>query len=143
MFLRCNRTTQDIYHSTYTWPKAPRTQSNKPGPPDDIPVLYAGNVAESGDAGKVLSVPSHPYTEALMSAVPVPDPDAEPTMIRLPGSVPNLRARFEGCFFAGRCPRKLGPKCDQVQPPALEAPEGNHVIYCDIPLDELAELQGG
>ena len=75
-----------------------------------------------------------------MSAVPVPDPDAEPTMIRLPGSVPNLRARFEGCFFAGRCPRKLGPKCDQVQPPALEAPEGNHVIYCHIPLDELGPV---
>ena len=110
---------------------------------DDILVLYAGHVAESGTADKVLGVPSHPYTEALMSAAPVPDPEAEPAMIRLPGSVPTLRARFEGCFFAGRCPRKLGPECDQVQPPAREAPDGNHVIYCHIPLDQLAQLQGG
>ena len=54
---------------------------------DDILVLYAGHVAEYGPAEAVLSSPSHPYTEALLSAAPVPDPDAEPTHIRLEGSV--------------------------------------------------------
>ena len=108
---------------------------------DDILVLYAGHVAESGPAKKVLSAPSHPYTEALMSAAPVPDPDAEPTMIRLPGAVPTMRAEFQGCFFAGRCPRKIGPVCDETSPPARTAPDGDHVIYCHIPLDELARLQ--
>ena len=73
---------------------------------DDILVLYAGHVAESGPANKVLSTPSHPYTEALMSAAPVPDPDAQPTTIRLPGFVPTMRAQFQGCFFAGALPSK-------------------------------------
>ena len=108
---------------------------------DDILVLYAGHVAESGPAEKVLMPPFHPYTEALMSAVPVPDPDAEPAAIRLPGTVPTLRAELPGCFFAKRCPRKLGPECDRVPPPARATPGADHVIRCHIPLDQLARLQ--
>ena len=108
---------------------------------DDILVLYAGHVAESGPAKKVLSAPSHPYTEALMSAAPIPDPDAEPTIIRLSGAVPTMRSEFKGCFFAGRCPRKAGPVCDDTPPPARTAPDGDHVIYCHISLDELTRLQ--
>ena len=110
---------------------------------DDILVLYAGHVVESGPAEKVLSPPSHPYTEALMSAVPVPDPDAKPATIRLTGSVPTLRAEFQGCCFAARCPRKLGPDCDRVPPPARETLDGDHVIHCHIPVNELARLQSG
>ena len=109
---------------------------------DDILVLYAGHVAESGPAECVLNVPSHPYTEALLSAAPVPDPDAVPTRIRLPGTVPTLRERFEGCFFAGRCPRKIGPICDQIPPPARIVPGSpDHVIYCHIPVEELTAMQ--
>ena len=109
---------------------------------DDILVLYAGHVAESGPAESVLSLPSHPYTEALLSAAPVPDPDAAPTPIRLPGAVPTLRERFQGCFFAGRCPRKIGDICDTVPPPAREGPDSSdHVIYCHIPIEELAGVQ--
>jgi peptide/nickel transport system ATP-binding protein len=109
---------------------------------DDILVLYAGHVAESGPAKSVLNAPSHPYTEALLSAAPVPDPEAEPTRIRLPGAVPTLRARFTGCFFAGRCPRKLGDICDDTPPPARPGPDSpNHVIYCHIPVEELATPQ--
>ena len=108
---------------------------------DDILVLYAGHVAESGPAMKVLATPSHPYTEALMSSAPVPDPDAQPTTIRLPGFVPTMRAQFQGCFFAGRCPRKIGPVCDETPPPARTSDGGDHVIYCHIPLEELSRLQ--
>ena len=109
---------------------------------DDILVLYAGHVAESGPAECVLNAPSHPYTEALLSAAPVPDPDAVPTRIRLPGSVPTLRESFQGCFFAGRCPRKIGPVCDNTPPPARTGPGSpNHVIYCHIPVDELEAMQ--
>ena len=109
---------------------------------DDILVLYAGHVAESGPKACVLNAPSHPYTEALLSAAPVPDPDASPTRIRLPGAVPTLRERFEGCFFAGRCPRKIGPICDQTPPPARTGPDSpEHVIYCHIPVDELMTMQ--
>jgi len=109
---------------------------------DDILVLYAGHVAESGPTECVLNAPSHPYTEALLSAAPVPDPDATPSTIRLEGAVPTLRERFEGCFFAGRCPRKIGPICDQTPPPARPGPGSpNHIIYCHIPVDELMAMQ--
>ena len=105
---------------------------------DDILVLYAGHVAESGPVESVLNAPSHPYTEALLSAAPVPDPNAVPTNIRLPGAVPTLRERFQGCFFAGRCPRKIGPICDQSPPAAQVGPESpNHLIYCHIPIADL------
>ena len=108
---------------------------------DDILVLYAGHVAESGPAQKVLATPSHPYTEALMSSAPVPDPDAQPTTIRLPGFVPTMRAQFKGCFFAGRCPRKIGPVCDENPPPPRTSDNGDHVINCHIPLGELTRVQ--
>ena len=109
---------------------------------DDILVLYAGHVAEYGPSQGVLNVPSHPYTEALLSAAPVPDPDAEPTHIRLEGSVPTLRGAFTGCFFAGRCPRKIGDICDTTPPPTQNGPEGdNHFINCHIPISELESLQ--
>ncbi len=109
---------------------------------DDILVLYAGHVAEYGPSPDVLSAPSHPYTEALLSAAPIPDPDAEPTHIRLEGSVPTLRAAFEGCFFAGRCPRKLGDICDHTPPPQQTGLNGDgHVINCHIPVEELEAIQ--
>lgn len=107
-----------------------------------ILVLYAGHVAESGPTEAVLRAPSHPYTEALLSAAPAPDPDATPTRIRLPGSVPTLREAFKGCFFAGRCPRKIGEICDATPPPAQQGPDSpDHLIYCHIPVAELEELQ--
>ena len=109
---------------------------------DDILVLYAGHVAEYGPSQAVLNTPSHPYTEALLSAAPVPDPDAEPTHIRLEGSVPTLRRAFTGCFFAGRCPRKIGEICDTTPPPTQNGPRGdNHFINCHIPVSELESLQ--
>jgi peptide/nickel transport system ATP-binding protein len=109
---------------------------------DEILVLYAGHIAELGETEDVLTTPSHPYTEALLSAAPTPDPDAERTRIRLEGDVPTLREPFSGCFFAGRCPRKIGDICDQQAPSAQtnEARPG-HVIHCHIPIDELAQLQ--
>ena len=109
---------------------------------DDILVLYAGHVAEYGPSEAVLSTPSHPYTEALLSAAPIPDPDAKPTHIRLEGSVPTLRSAFKGCFFAGRCPRKIGDICDTEPPPEQRGPGGDsHAISCHIPVEDLEELQ--
>jgi len=109
---------------------------------DDILVLYAGHTAESGPTEAVLNAPSHPYTEALMSAAPTPDPDAEPTRIRLEGAVPSLREEFTGCFFEGRCPRKIGAICEEQRPPVQQDP-GNpdHSIICHIPIAELATSQ--
>ena len=109
---------------------------------DEIIVLYAGHVAEAGLTDDVMSTPSHPYTEALLSAAPTPDPDAQRTRIRLEGAVPTLREAFTGCFFAGRCPRRLPELCDQQPPPAQrDTARPGHVIHCHIPVEELALLQ--
>ena len=109
---------------------------------DDILVLYTGYVAKSGPAECVLNEPSHPYTEALLSTAPVPDPDVVPTRIRLSGAVPTLRQCFRGCFFTGRYPRKIGLICEQTPPPARIGPDSpDHVINCHIPVEELIAMQ--
>ena len=109
---------------------------------DDILVLYAGHVAEYGPSEAVLGSPSHPYTEALLSAAPIPDPEAAQNQIRLEGSVPTLHSAFKGCFFAGRCPRKIGDICDTSTPPEQAGPNGEgHIINCHIPVEELAMIQ--
>lgn len=109
---------------------------------DDILVLYAGHVAEYGPSEAVLGSPSHPYTEALLSAAPIPDPEATQNQIRLEGSVPTLHSAFKGCFFAGRCPRKIGDICDTSTPPEQAGPNGEgHIINCHIPVEELAMIQ--
>ena len=109
---------------------------------DDILVLYAGHVAEYGPSEAVLGSPSHPYTEALLSAAPIPDPGATQNQIRLEGSVPTLHSAFKGCFFAGRCPRKIGDICDTSTPPEQAGPNGEgHIINCHIPVEELETIQ--
>jgi peptide/nickel transport system ATP-binding protein len=107
---------------------------------DAIAVVYLGHVMETGDATKVLTPPFHPYTEALLSAVPLADPDVKQKPIRLGGSVPSAMDVPAGCRFHPRCPRCLGDICREQEPPWREG-EGDHRIYCHIPLDDLARLQ--
>ena len=109
---------------------------------DDIMVVYAGHIAEYGPSEGVLNSPSHPYTEALLSAAPIPDPSAKPNPLRLEGAVPTMREEFTGCFFASRCPRKLGPICDTEAPPIQKiSTNENHVINCHIPVEDLEKIQ--
>ncbi|SDB25033.1 peptide/nickel transport system ATP-binding protein [Desulfonatronum thiosulfatophilum] len=112
---------------------------------DDIAVMYLGQIVEAGAAESIYTPPSHPYTEALLSAVPVPDPDAEPNAIRLSGNVPSALDPPSGCRFHTRCPRREalpgnGQVCEQEVPPWRENGRG-HRILCHIPLEELTELQ--
>jgi peptide/nickel transport system ATP-binding protein len=107
---------------------------------DSIAVVYLGHVMEIGDAVQVLTPPFHPYTEALLSAVPLPDPDVKQKPIRLGGSVPSAMHVPTGCRFHPRCPRFLGDVCVNEEPPWREG-DGDHRIYCHIRLDELSRLQ--
>ena len=107
---------------------------------DSVAVVYLGRVMELGEAAKVLIPPFHPYTEALLSAVPLADPDVKQKAIRLGGSVPSAMNVPPGCRFHPRCPRCLGDICREQEPPWREG-EGEHRICCHIPLDELARLQ--
>ena len=105
-----------------------------------IAVMYAGAVCEEGPTQNLLKPPYHPYTEALLSAIPLPDPRAAARQrIRLRGDAPGSGSSARGCRFAHRCPRKLGPICDEQAPPAVDAAPG-HRIACHIPLDELRKI---
>ncbi len=102
-----------------------------------VMVLYLGLIMEMGQVEQVFEPPYHPYTEALMSAIPAPDPDVKTKRIRLGGELPETRPT--GCPFHTRCPRFLGDICVQEAPPWQTASNG-HGIYCHIPLEELANI---
>ena len=106
---------------------------------DRIAVLYLGRLMELGKAETVFSPPQHPYTEALLSAVPTEE-GTERERIRLQGEIPSAAEPPTGCVFHTRCPRNLGSICEE-QEPALEEVEPGHFMRCHIPVDELRELQ--
>jgi peptide/nickel transport system ATP-binding protein len=112
---------------------------------DDIAVMYLGQIVEVGPAEAIYDPPYHPYTEALLSAVPVPDPEAEQKDIRLSGNVPSALDPPSGCRFHTRCPRRKellpdkGAICTRQIPPWRV--KGGHRILCHIPLEELEKLE--
>ena len=107
---------------------------------DHVAVMYLGTVAEFGPVDRVFAPPYHPYTEALLSAVPVPDPDAAVARILLEAPVPRADEVPRGCPFATRCPRRVGAICDDTPPP-VQPLDGDHRIACHIPAKELAARQ--
>jgi peptide/nickel transport system ATP-binding protein len=106
---------------------------------DWIAVVYLGRLWEVGSAEDVFAPPYHPYTEALLSAIPVPDPEVFQERIRLHGSVPSAVHIPSGCRFHTRCPRKIGEICETEEPAWQD--DGDHRICCHIPIEELRRLQ--
>jgi peptide/nickel transport system ATP-binding protein len=106
-------------------------------------VMYLGQIMELGPAEEIYAPPYHPYTEALLSAVPIPDPTAEQKHVRLEGVVPSAIDPPEGCRLNTRCPRrKLLPNPEIcLTNPAWQEVNPEHHIYCHIPLDELREIE--
>ncbi len=107
---------------------------------DYIAVMYLGQLFEVGFGYDFGEPPHHPYTEALLSAIPIPDPTHKTEHIRLSQDVPSPRHLPSGCRFHTRCPRKIGAICEQEVPPWLDDGEG-HYIRCHISLEELRVLQ--
>jgi len=106
---------------------------------DRVAVLYQGRLCEIGTVDEIYSPPYHPYTETLLGAVLVPDPDYEPQL--LASDTPELAPPAKGCAFQRRCPYRLGEICDQ-EIPSWQSP-GNadmHQIRCHIPIEELYRL---
>jgi peptide/nickel transport system ATP-binding protein len=106
----------------------------------EVAVVYLGKVCEIGPTEAIFNPPFHPYTEALVSAIPVINATEETQAIRLDGSVPSPANPPSGCRFHTRCPRKIGAICETQEPPAQQVSEG-HTIYCHIPLEELTVMQ--
>ncbi len=106
-----------------------------------VAVMYQGAFCEVGGVNEVLHPPYHPYTQALLSAIPLPEPEtAARPRIRLRGDPSAVMAEPRGCRFHPRCPKKVGRICEEVPPPAVEAAPG-HWIACHIPLDELRTME--
>ena len=106
---------------------------------DRIAVMYAGMICEEGPTDAVLAPPYHPYTAALLSAIPVVDPESpRPTRIR-----PRVQAGSEvphrGCVFAHRCAHRIEGICDTAPPPVIAA-SARHRIWCHLPLEELQRM---
>ncbi|HEX9033556.1 MAG TPA: ABC transporter ATP-binding protein [Streptosporangiaceae bacterium] len=108
---------------------------------DRIAVLYLGRLLEVGPAEMVFAGPHHPYTEALLSAVPTLD-GQRTERIRLEGEIPSAASPPSGCVFHTRCPRRLDTgECEAIEPPLAEVEPG-HLMSCHIPIDDLRRRQG-
>jgi peptide/nickel transport system ATP-binding protein len=107
---------------------------------DQIAVMYLGQVMQTSPAATVFDPPYHPYTEALLSSVPPPDPFVEQRRIRLEGELPSALEPPRGCPFHTRCPRFLGEICVEQTPPWRQASNGAR-IFCHIPIEELQAAQ--
>jgi peptide/nickel transport system ATP-binding protein len=110
-----------------------------------VGVMYLGQVMEIGPAEAIYAPPYHPYTEALLSAVPIPDPTVEQKHIRLEGTVPSAINPPSGCRFHTRCPRRElmpdgGVLCETDVPSWREVGE-EHRIFCHLPVETLNSFE--
>ena len=106
---------------------------------DRIAVMYLGRIQEVAESETLFSGPNHPYTEALLSAVPSVDGEVKPR-IRLEGDIPSPADPPSGCVFHTRCHRFMQGICEVTEPPLIEVEPG-HLMRCHIPADELRRLQ--
>ena len=99
---------------------------------DRVAVMYLGRIVESAPSGDLYAHPRHPYTHALLSAIPVANPQKKSDEVVLEGDLPSPLDTPSGCSFHPRCPRK-GEKCDRITP-ELQAIAGEQVVACHYPL---------
>ena len=104
-----------------------------------VGVMYLGNFVEVGEKEKIYSNPMHPYTQALLSAVPVPDPTAKRERILLEGSIPSAHKPPTGCKFHTRCPKCM--ECCKTQAPERYEVDDGHYVYCHLYDKERREQQ--
>jgi peptide/nickel transport system ATP-binding protein len=97
---------------------------------DRIAIMYLGKIIELGEKGTLFSNPLHPYTQALLSAIPVPDPERKRKTTELKGEVPSAINIPSGCRFHPRCPKAFS-KCPLEEPVLLEI-EKNHFVACHL-----------
>jgi peptide/nickel transport system ATP-binding protein len=106
---------------------------------DRVVVMYLGTIAEQGTTDEVFSPPYHPYTEALLSAIPIADTSVHKKEIVLEGDIPSAVNPPPGCPFQTRCPRKIGRICEVEEPPIRIFGTG-HRIACHIEPEELERM---
>jgi len=102
-----------------------------------VAVMYLGKIVEMGPANKLFESPKHPYTQALIAANPVPDPDVPYESKPIEGDVPSPLNPPAGCNFHTRCPFVM-ERCKTVEPPLIEIGEGKgrHAVWCHLYTEE-------
>ena len=108
---------------------------------DQIAVIYLGSLMEISGPDDLFQPPHHPYTEALLSSIPLADPSRKGEPIHLSGEIPDPVDLPSGCPFHTRCPRYLGEICATQPPPWQVDKETGKKIFCHITIDELAASQ--
>jgi peptide/nickel transport system ATP-binding protein len=107
---------------------------------DRIIVMYLGQIMEQGTTREVFSPPYHPYTEALLAAVPVADRRVRKRKVLLTGEMPSASDPPPGCRFSTRCTHRIAGVCD-VQTPPEQTFAPTHRIACHLPHAELLAMQ--
>lgn len=111
---------------------------------DRVAVMYLGKIVEIADSEQLYAKPLHPYTQALLSAVPVPDPDFQSDDVMLEGDMPNPANPPKGCAFHTRCPFKMDI-CSQVTPTLGEEETGHSVachLYTEASGNDINQMEG-
>jgi oligopeptide/dipeptide ABC transporter ATP-binding protein len=98
---------------------------------DRLAIMYLGKIMEVSDVDQLVNDPLHPYTRALIGAVPVPDPTSRRVEVRVKGEIPSPVNPPSGCRFHTRCPVYIGDVCREVEPPLVEVEKG-HFVACHL-----------
>jgi peptide/nickel transport system ATP-binding protein len=107
---------------------------------DRVVVMYLGQIMEQGRTEEVFAPPYHPYTEALLAAVPVPDQQFAKRKVVLSGEIPSASNPPDGCRFSTRCAYRIPGTCDVV-PPVVQEFAPQHRIACHLPRSQLQAMQ--
>jgi oligopeptide/dipeptide ABC transporter ATP-binding protein len=98
---------------------------------DRVALMYLGRIMELGRVEQIFDAPQHPYTQALLSAMPEPDPDHQKEQIVLQGEISTLAGRTQGCPFAPRCPAQKISACTEREPLLLDTGH-DHLVACHL-----------